>query len=170
MSRISLPDVSTLSDQQRQQYERFPSNLTRALLRTTGSTDPYISLGRSFSVGAIDNKDREMVILRVGALSHSAYERMEHYQLAMKAGWSSEEIQAIEVGRGGDERSQAILQFVEECVHNVKVSAQSFAAVRAFYNETQVAELSLLVGHYMMTARFLETLEVPLDAEPTPWR
>ena len=30
-----------------------------------------------------------------------------------------------------------------------------------------MAELTLLIGHYMMTARFLETLEVPLDDEAT---
>jgi hypothetical protein len=35
--------------------------------------------------------------------------------------------------------------------------------------EQEVAETTLLIGHYMMTARFLETLEIDMDREPTPW-
>jgi alkylhydroperoxidase family enzyme len=54
-------------------------------------------------------------------------------------------------------------------VRDVKVGAQTFADVRAFFSETQMAELTLLIGHYMMTARFLETLEVPLDNAATSW-
>lgn len=41
--------------------------------------------------------------------------------------------------------------------------------VRQYYDDTQIAELTLLIGHYMMTARFLETLEVDLDESATPW-
>ena len=54
-------------------------------------------------------------------------------------------------------------------MRDIKVGAQTFAAVRAFFSETQMAELTLLIGHYMMTARFLETLEVPLDDAATSW-
>jgi alkylhydroperoxidase family enzyme len=63
----------------------------------------------------------------------------------------------------------AILRFVDECVRDIKVGTQTFAAVRAFFSETQMAELTLLIGHYMMTARFLETLDVPLDDAATSW-
>ncbi|WP_175779524.1 carboxymuconolactone decarboxylase family protein [Burkholderia anthina] len=169
MSKIAIPRVDQLSDDQKAQYERFPANLTLALLRTTGSAAGYLSLGSSFPRGAIANKDREMIILRVGALSSSQYERMQHLPLARQAGWTDAEIQKIEQGSGVDARSQAILQFVEECVKAVRVSSQTFARVREFFSETQMAELTLLVGHYMMTARFVETLDVPLDAAATSW-
>ncbi|MCX4149541.1 MULTISPECIES: carboxymuconolactone decarboxylase family protein [Paraburkholderia] len=169
MSRIELPAVSSLSEDQKRQYYRFPANLTLALLRTTGSTSGYLSLGGSFPRGAIGNKDREMIILRVGALSRSPYERMQHLPLARQAGWSDAEIAAIEAGNSSDARSLAILRFVDECVRDIKVGTQTFAAVRAFFSETQMAELTLLIGHYMMTARFLETLEVPLDDAVTSW-
>jgi len=110
-----------------------------------------------------------MIILRAGALSRSSYERMQHLPLARQAGRSDTEIAVIEAGHGSDERTQAILQFVDECVRDVKVGAQAFADVRAFFSETQMVELTLLIGHYMMTARFLETLEVPLDDAATSW-
>jgi len=35
--------------------------------------------------------------------------------------------------------------------------------------EQGLAIVTLLVGHYMMTARFLETLDIEIDAAPTRW-
>ena len=110
-----------------------------------------------------------MVILRVGALSDSAYERMQHLPLALKAGWSEAEIEEIEKGTLSSDREKAILDFVDECVGNVKASSGTFRRVRQYCDETQIAELTLMIGHYMMTARFLETLEIDLDESATSW-
>ncbi|MDR2291349.1 MAG: carboxymuconolactone decarboxylase family protein, partial [Serratia marcescens] len=74
-----------------------------------------------------------------------------------------------EQGVGIDARGAAILHFVDECVQQVKVSADTFNAVRRYYDEVQLAELALMIGHYMMTARFLETLEIDLDLQATSW-
>lgn len=62
-----------------------------------------------------------------------------------------------------------ILQFVDECVERVKVSSKVFVKTRNFLTDGEIAELTLLIGHYMMTARFLETLEIDLDSKPTSW-
>ncbi len=115
--------------------------------------------------------DRELVILRVGALSGSAYERMQHVPIARRVGWSDPEIAAIE---SGDQvvlgtRHGAILRFVDDCGYRVRVSDAVFRAVSKLLNEREFAEITLLIGHYMMTARFLETLDVPLDAAATDW-
>lgn len=169
MSRIKLPDVESMNEGQEEQYLRFPSNLIRGMLVTTCSTKPYISLGSSFPAGKLPDKDREMVILRVGALSSSAYERMQHFPLALKAGWNEDDIVKIEKGELASEREKAILDFVDECVRDVKVSSGTFNRVRQYYDDTQMAELTLMIGHYMMTARFLETLEIDLDGEATSW-
>ena len=75
-----------MSNEQKKQYDRFPSNLVRALLVTTSSTKGYISLGASFPAGQLADKDREMVILRIGALSKSAYERMQQALVKLMKG------------------------------------------------------------------------------------
>ena len=169
MSRIRLPDVSSMNHEQKEQYDRFPSNLVRALLLTTCSAKGYIALGASFPAGKLADRDREMVILRVGALSQSAYERMQHLPLARKAGWTDEDIEKMENGTPDGEREKDILAFVDECVRNVRVSSDTFRRTRQYFDEMQIAELTLMIGHYMMTARFLETLEVDLDESATPW-
>ncbi|WP_420992760.1 carboxymuconolactone decarboxylase family protein [Cupriavidus sp. 30B13] len=160
-----------MTEAQSAQFRRFPANLTRALLLTAASTDPYLSLGASFAKGRLAPKDRELAILRVGALSASRYERMQHVPIARGAGWTGQDIAAIESGNGIvlGPRAGTILRFVDECVHRVKVSDPTLAALRQHMSDQEVAELTLLVGHYMMTARFLETLGVELDDHPTGW-
>ncbi len=171
MSRISLAEPSELDGAKELQFKRFPANLTRALLRTSNSTEAYLSLGASFAKSRLSPMDRELAILRVGALSASAYERMQHLPIARRIGWGDDQISAIE---NGDQaalgpRYGTLLRFVDECVQHVRVSDPVFDAVREFLGEEELAEITLLIGHYMMTARFLETLDVPLDEEATDW-
>jgi alkylhydroperoxidase family enzyme len=167
MARIDLSDVARLGAADRALYDRFPANLMRALLRTD-CTAAYQALGFALRETRLDAKRRELVILRVAALSGSRYERMQHLPPARQAGWSDADISAIERGRGDalDPASAALLRFVEDCVTNVRVSDDGFAGLRRHLPESEVAEATLLIGFYMMTARFLETLDVDLDEAP----
>lgn len=156
---------------QQELYGRFPANLTQGLLRTESSTAAYLALGASFRETKLIAKDREAVILRVAKVSNSSYERMQHVPIALEVGWSASEIVAIENFEQAklDSRTAALLQFTDECVSMVKVTAKTFAHLETSHSEQEIAEITLLIGHYMMTARFLETLEIDLDAEATSW-
>jgi alkylhydroperoxidase family enzyme len=168
MARIDLPDPDHMAGPDRRQYNRFPSNLVRALLRTRGCTAGYLDLGFALIDANVDVKRRELIILRVGALSHSAYERMQHLPPARKAGWSDAEIAAIEAGETErlNPADGAMLRFVDACVLDVRVSDPIYAAISQFLSDQEIAEATLLIGYYMMTARYLETLQVDLDDAP----
>ncbi|MDA3643094.1 carboxymuconolactone decarboxylase family protein [Saccharopolyspora indica] len=171
MARINLPNPATMPDADRAAYHRFPANLTRGLLRTTAEiTDGYLSLGTAFPQSPLDPKLREMVILRVGALSHSAYERMQHIGIAQSAGVTDAEVTALEAGRFDEltEEQATVLRFVDELYATPKATTTFDQALKTL-GEQATATVTLLVGHYMMTARFLETLDIELDAEPTSW-
>ncbi len=96
---------------------------------------------------------------------------MQHLPIAMEVGWSQDEIFAIESGDLAvfDECHAALMSFVDECVRDVKVSSQTYRTLAGYLSEGELAEATLLIGHYMMTARFLETLEIDLDAGATSW-
>jgi alkylhydroperoxidase family enzyme len=160
-----------MDQRQRELYNRFPANLTQGLLRTQSSTAAYLALGASFRESKLTAKDREAVILRVAKLSDSAYERMQHLPIALEVGWSASEIVAIEEGEQIklDPRTAALLQFTDECVTLVRVTNETFAALVKHYSEQEIAEITLLIGHYMMTARFIETLGIDLDTQATSW-
>jgi alkylhydroperoxidase family enzyme len=166
MARIELPDVGTLSEADKALYDRFPANLIRGVLRTSGCSAAYMALGFALlKTESLDPKQFELVILRVAALSNSAYERMQHIPPARQAGWTDADLAAIEQGRRSnfDPTSAALLAFVDECVQKVRVSDETFAQLRARMSENAIADVTLLVGFYMMTARYLETLEIDLD-------
>lgn len=172
MTRIKLVKLEDMTSEQKAQYERFPSNLFRGLLKTKNSTHGYAELGAALRDTYLSAKDREFVILRVAYMSKSEYELMQHRHLAMQQGWSAEDIDAIDQNNYQyfDQRMTMILKFIDECVSQVKVSQDTFEATKKYLSEGELAELTLLIGHYMMTARFLETLEIDLDKTPTSWK
>ena len=47
-------------------------------------------------------------------------------------------------------------------------AGRTFQRIRPHYDDTQIAGLPLMTGHYMMTARFLQTLETDPDESATP--
>ena len=68
-----------MAPEEKAQYDRFPSNLTRALLlvdRRLAEAAP--NLANALRASPLDERLREAVILRVAALHGSAYERMQH--------------------------------------------------------------------------------------------
>ncbi len=169
MSRLPLVHVQDMTSYQREQYDRFPSNLSRALLLTDDRLANCLpALANALRSSGLDPRLREAVILRVAELSGSAYERMQHLDQARAAGFSNEEIAAIEAGNTASqpELLRVVITFVEECVASVKVSEATFERARALLSPRDIATILLLVGHYMMVARLLETLEVDLDPAP----
>jgi hypothetical protein len=54
-------------------------------------------------------------------------------------------------------------------VKNVRAGDGTLAAVRRHLDDTQVADLLIVTGFYMLVCRYLETTGVELDAEAIDW-
>ena len=173
MSRVPLVSVAEMTAEQHAQYERFPSNLTRGLLLTQPRLAGALpNLANALRASSLEAKLREAIILRVAALQGSAYERMQHLGQAGKVGWSNEEIAAIEAGGEAvrDPKLRAILSFVDACVASPQVPDQTFTAASEVLSHRELATVILLVGHYMMVARFVGVLQIELDEHPDSWQ
>ncbi|MEN0139778.1 MAG: carboxymuconolactone decarboxylase family protein [Rhodococcus sp. (in: high G+C Gram-positive bacteria)] len=172
MARITLVDPSAASEREKTIYHRFPSNLVAGLLRTTPDiAEGYLSLGAALSSSPLSPRIREMVILRVGVLCGSSYEWMQHVDIATSVGAGPDELAAIESGDLSTltKLERAVLRFVDDMVEQPKASTAAFDGAVAALGQQGAATVALLTGHYLMTARFLETLEIDLDAAPTSW-
>ena len=172
MSRLPLVAIGDMQPDQRAQYDRFPSNLTRGLLlldqRLAGALP---STANALRASSLDAHVREAVILRVAALSGCAFERMQHLGEAAKAGWTAGDIAVLE-GSGPFSSLGAfapVLSFVDACVASPRVPDDVFAAARAVLSDRDLATVIVLVGHYMTVARFVETLGIELDPAPSDW-
>lgn len=172
MARLDYVDITRASDDQRKQFARLPINITRMLLHGPRAASEFLDLAIGFRQGALDPKLRETVILRVATDEDNLYQRMQHLPAADLAGLSDGEIDAItrsDLTRL-EPRLAVAVRFVDECVTRVKVSDPTFEDARQVFSPSEIVEMTLLTGFYMMTARFLATLAIDLDSEPADWR
>ncbi|MEU6393051.1 hypothetical protein [Streptomyces sp. NPDC046939] len=169
--RVVLTEVEDMTPEQLAVYEKFQSNLTRALLLTKDSAAAHLALGGTFTVGLLSLLDREVVVLRVAHLRDSEFERFLHYPLARKAGLDDLAIKAIEEADYAQlpPARAALVRYVTECMEDHKASAEAFFALREFYSQHEVAEVTHLAGHSAMTAMYLASLDIPIDDDIASW-
>lgn len=164
------PALDTLTVEQSGIYRRFPANLTQYMLLAAENVEPYMQLGYSFRNISVPAQDRETVILRIGCLRQCAYELMQHIDIARRAGVDDGVIANLICGATsfGEPRIDRLVAYVDAALDN-RLTPQIMADLGQHYDDTQIAEISMLTGHYVMTAIFLQSLDVPLDASPTEW-
>jgi len=170
--RVEYPDVSKFTQEQRDQLERVPINLTRMLLHCPGSmVQSFLDFALSFRSGNLEPKIRELVILRMATLLGSSYELLHHLPAAKMAGLSEEEISAITSAQpsGLDQKLSVMIQLVEDCSHQGKVSDSTFQKALKIFSMPEIAEAMLLAGLYEMLACFLKTMGVELDQHGLNW-
>lgn len=154
--------VDDLSPEQRELYERLPLDLTRGLLLTRSSAGPYLSLGQSFQHAWISPALRELIIVRVAALTHCEYERFHHVPLAAACGVPAEVVDATLAGSEdvGANELNVVIAFVDHLVEGITGEPPKLDTLREHFSNNEIAEIVLLVGHYLMTSIFVSALGI----------
>lgn len=152
--------------------QRRPLNLYRMLPHAgPAASVGFLKLGGALlRENALDSHLRELVILRVGALSDAKYEVHQHRRLARSIGVPDEKIAAVAENIDDpvfDEMERLILRFTDTVVHDVKAPAELFDAVLARLDHRRMGELVLTIGFYMLVSRFLENFEVDIETPAT---
>ena len=168
MARVPYPDQTLVPEHLRRiASTRLPLNIYRMLMHAETAMPGYVDLGRRLLHDlALDPVLREMAILRVGFLSGSRYEIHQHAQIARAVGMSEVRLAAVEEGPDSedlDEVEVLLLRFTDEVVAGVKASDATFDGLRAALGDRRLAELTLVIGFYMMACRFLENFEVDIE-------
>lgn len=175
MPRIPYPDPTTLSPAVRERISKTPPNVTRML--AAASEGVYLGFG-ALSNGLmrqspLDPQLRELAILRVGYISNAKYELFQHEPFGRFVGLSDAQISAIKAGDTAsdalDDKQAAVLNFVDDIVHNVRASDETLNGVREYLDDTQLVDLIMVTGNYMTVCRFLETTGVEIDEESIDW-
>ncbi len=171
MPRIPYPDPATLPADLRAMVERGRLNVIRMMV---GASPQVCRKLEEFSFTFYRDSPlpadlREVAILRVGALSRSAYEVQQHEAMAQAIGLSREQVDAVLAGTQDthllDARQLAVMAYVDDIVLNVRASDATLAEALAHLSREQLIDLTLLSGLYMTVARLLETAGVELDTE-----
>lgn len=107
-----------------------------------------------------------MAILRIGHLNGAIYEWTQHVPIALRVGVRQAQIDALpdwERSNEFKEAEKAILRYTDEETLKIRVSDETFSAVRDVLGEEGVVELTTAIGYYGMVCRILETLQVELE-------
>ena len=108
---------------------------------------------------------KETVIIATAREMRSQYEFSAHAKLARTAGVSDETIKAIATGTApaglsGDEA--LLVGYVHELLQDHKVTEATYKALVDRFGEQDTIHLAVLVGHYLLVAQVLCTLDVEL--------
>lgn len=113
-------------------------------------------------------RDREIAILRVGALCRAGYEWAQHVRIGLDCGLSEAEIEAIKEGpdaAGWSDAERAVLRATDELVDDAFVSDATWSALSEHYDTHQLMDLVFTVGQYNLVSMALNTLGVQLETD-----
>jgi alkylhydroperoxidase family enzyme len=116
--------------------------------------------------GSLSPNLRELVILRVADLSRANYIRTQHVPIGLLAGLTQDQLDMLNQWKDStafSDQERAVLQYIDEVAQEIRVSEETFNAVKDIFTEEQVVELTILIGCYGMIARILEALDVELE-------
>jgi uncharacterized peroxidase-related enzyme len=116
----------------------------------------------------LDPRLRELAIMTVGRLTECEYEYVHHQAFARRVGVRPEQVERLaawESDPAFNAQERAVIRYASEVTQQVRVSDATFAALREFFDEEQIVELTLNIGFYNMVVRFLLPLQVDLEPE-----
>jgi 4-carboxymuconolactone decarboxylase len=109
-----------------------------------------------------DRQTRELVIVRVAQLLGAKYELEAHWRAALAAGVPLDKLDALTTWRASNDtftaQDRCVLAYAESMIHDVQVPLETFQAVKAFFTDRQIVELTMTVAAYSAACRFGEAL------------
>ena len=112
----------------------------------------------------LSNRVRQVVILTVGAVWNSDYERYAHSAVARRAGLPDDAIQALCKGEPATALSQdeqVAQRFTRQITEAHKVDDQVYAEAVAAFGTEGIVDLLILAGCYDTVSSLLNAFQVP---------
>ena len=169
MTRSPDPAEHALSPQTREMLAALPqNNVFRALAHADAAFPPLMELTASlWNDAVLDQRQRELAILRTARLVDSAYEWMHHIEVARMVGVTEEELNAIDVGRlelaSFAEPDRLLLEAVPYILDHRRSEDHVFDALRQHFSLRELVELHLVVGLYATIAGVVIDFDVELE-------
>jgi 4-carboxymuconolactone decarboxylase len=138
------------------------SNIFDTLIRHPGLFRKWLPFGGKLLAGKLPARDRELLILRTAWHCRSDYEWGQHVLIARSVGITDAEIACIPQGvaTGWDAFERVLLTAADELHRDARISEATWSALTERYDERQLIEVPMLVGHYHMVAFALNSLGV----------
>ncbi len=142
------------------------SNVMRTLVRHGSLFQRWTPLLDALLNGALSARDRELLVLRTAWNCRSEYEWGQHVVVGRKVSLTEEEIHRVREGpdaAGWSPEDALLLGAADELHNDFNLSDRTWAELVNRYNEQQLIELPIVVGHYQMMAMVLKSLDIQRD-------
>lgn len=168
MSRIPQISQSALPDEYR--YLLNEDALGERNIFTTMGNNPailksYMLYGSTlWEDCGLSAHDRELAILAVARELDSQYEWEQHVDIGYEAGVSPAAMRAIGGGRLEyfDDQTRAVLEYVQAFATD-DVTDDVHERLETHVDHNAVVGIGMLASHYVATALFLKSFDVPLE-------
>jgi uncharacterized peroxidase-related enzyme len=174
MARVPLlgehatPDIAALVAKIRGARDGQLHVFYQALLHAPGLASAWFDFNNAvrFQTG-LDDRVRELVIMRVATLTGCAYVwRVHQAQYAGPAGVTPAQVEALRDWRKSDvfgARERALLAYVDAMTQDVTVTDAVFDGLRQHFSERETVEVTVLIAAYNMHTRVLKALDIQPD-------
>jgi alkylhydroperoxidase family enzyme len=142
-------------------------NIFRTLVHAPKALTAFLAWGGYILSrrNSLSERDRELVILRVGYNCRSGYEFTQHSRIGLDAGLTEAEVEAIKAGPDDpswNESDRAMLRATDDLTRDFHVSDASWSAL-SFLTDKQKMDLVMTVGQYTQVSMMLNSFGVQLD-------
>jgi alkylhydroperoxidase family enzyme len=135
-------------------------------------TAPWLAFsGTLLDRGTLDPRDRELLILRVGARTSCRYEWAQHVGIGQAAGLTPGQIAAVADGPCSPVwtgRERDLLLAADQLLDDHVIDDRTWERLAACLDERQLLELTFVVGSYACLAMVLNSAGLAPPAEAPP--
>jgi alkylhydroperoxidase family enzyme len=153
--------------------------MTRSAVRTL-AVNPELAkpvltlLSQLLERNQLDARLRELVIMRIGWVTGSAYEWTQHWRVAtVTAGIPPEDVLAVRDWRASDRLTaadKAVLAATDETLAGKSISDATWAEiVKAIPDQAQQVEFVVAMGNWTMFSMLLRNLRIPVEDGVAVW-
>ncbi|MFM7537757.1 MAG: carboxymuconolactone decarboxylase family protein [Acidimicrobiales bacterium] len=131
--------------------------------------------GYLLNKGLLPAREREIVILRIGARCRSVYEFGQHTVIGERCGLTPAEIAALAGDRAAcaahpwSDDDRALIALADDLCDGDSASDATAEALRRRWSDAEFVELVVVAGFYRLVSGFLNTMGVQLDEGVPSW-
>lgn len=171
---VSLERARELGEAMGMPARRTQSESFRVMANNPGvARVAYGQLIQLIENNKLDTRLRELMIMRIGWVTGSAYEWTQHWRVATTAGIPPEDILAVRDWRDSPRLTaadRAILAATDECLAGKSISDAAWAEVAKHVAEPgQQVEFVIAMGNWMMFSLLFRNLRIPLAEGVAVW-
>ena len=149
-------------------------NVFRVLLRRPRVAKAVSDLLFSLLFGGVlDDRLRELVIMRIGWATGSDYEWTQHWRVARETfNCTDEELLALRDWRTADlfsNEDRAVLAAVDETLETGRIGPETWSACRAHLSDDECLELTAAIGTWRLISQLARSVEFPLEEGVVSW-